>query len=288
MTRIYTPKEIEVGDVPTLYALAEANKKIVEVITDLKDKSQIIGASSYGSLASPNKLAHVSSDLDWLIVFESLEQMSDSQTFAELIEWLKAQHLDFSNPIVSLDSLRMENHIIGPIIYSIRANSERVIIGKDPVEFFDLERTKLLEIISRLFHTFTRYFYEDIAKYHSTKKDIDLLVDLLQKSLNFFLDTYRSMQILEDDGKEKTNYRTYLAHYMGKLKDDLLEDGARVDRFIAMYKDEITKVLDANNDITRNKYKAFLNDSRDVIMSSARFCRGNIEFFRSKIHGKQT
>lgn len=284
MTKIYTPKEIELSQIPTPEVLAAANIKISSTLMDLSDNSKILGATSYGSLAKLNKTGHVSSDLDWLIVFKKLEDLAECDSLADLIESLKELHLDFSNPIVSLDSLQQNNHIIGPIVYSIKANTERVIIGQDPIDFFDMERKNLIDVVSRLFHTFTRYFYENLVHYPSTKEDLDSLIRLLQSALNFFLDTYRSMQILQDEGENTVSYQKYLEYYQNKIGEEILKDGLRVSNFIADYKKQIEDVVMHGDANSMRAYMSFIKESRDVIMSSAKFCRGNIDFFRSKIN----
>ncbi len=286
MTRIYTPKKIELSQIPTSDGLKTANSQISNALMDLNNESKILGATSYGSLASPNKPAHVSSDLDWLIVFNKLEDLAECQVLADLIESLKRLNLDFSNPIISLDSIKQGNHIIGPIIYSIKANSERVIIGQDPIEFFEMERGKLIETISKLVHTYTRYFYENLVHYPSTKEDLDKLIQLLQIALNFFLDTYRSMQIIHDEGKAPVNFQKYLDYYQDEIEAEVLSNGLKVSNFVVNYRRQIESVVSNEDANGMGEYISFIKRSRDVIISSAKFCRGNIDFFRTKINGQ--
>lgn len=288
MTRILTRRELEEKKYPSSEDLKTADNKIRSVLTDLKDKGTIIGSTSYGSFYDRHKRTDIASDIDWMVIFSSLEQMMESEEFADLLVFLNELNVPFYNPIISIENIESGNHIIAPILHCIRINTGRVIIGKDPVDIFKENgvTSKNIRIISRLFASYTRYFYEEVTKYPLAKKNDEVLVRLLQLAINFFGETYRTMITLKEDTESRLDstisYENYAEYYALEIDENIIKMGFEVIAFMIKYKEMINVVLSSRSTKeVLDEYDNFLRRHKYLVDVAARFCRENINHFRS-------
>lgn len=296
MPKIYSPSEITNGDYPANEeSMRKAAAEAHSVVQEAHRKGDIVSASSFGSLyAQETTQFNRTSDVDWLIVFADLERMIGSQEFVRMQAALRDAHVPFGSPVLSMESVRSGNHLIGPILHGIRTTAHRLIVGEDPVELFHRHgvRKNSREILSHMFASYPRYFFENLcAAAARASHDPQALTDLLQRVTDYCIDTYRSMTVIEepeDDFSSPITFESYVTKYEKRLPLDALQNGERVVEFIKTYKSTVNRIIDdvsvENDDAERQKivaaYAGFLQSYLSISKDAVLFCQANIDCFR--------
>jgi hypothetical protein len=247
--------------------------------------------SLYGSFASKVNFGEAS-DLDWIIIFESIEAMFDSIEFAEVQCLLREAHIPFTSPVISIPDIENEKHLIGPLIYGIRQTVNRIIIARDPVELFDEYGYNNIAILSHMFASYPRYFFElVVSQYRLCQKNEEILSALLQMSVDYTVDTCRSMVAIRAEAEDRVfdlTFDNYRALYQKDIKEEDMVIGNSIFEFLSEYKkwlSEVIAVLKKGSDKEREgiiqEYANFLGRNKDLIIKSIHFCRANIDYFKN-------
>src|SRR3989344_2380981 len=294
MPKIYSPQEVFRGEFPSgIEQMQEAAAGACQPMRQAHKKGDVVAASSYGSLYNEEGQFNRTSDIDWLIVFESLERMMDSMEYTDMQRLLREARIPFGSTVLSFESVECCNHLIGPLLHGIRRSVRRVIVGEDPVELFRRHGTKKnsREILSHMFASYPRYFFESIpGNVHHAQEDGEILAGLLQRAIDYFIDTYRSMIVLqahEDDFSTPLSFDTYSALYKEEIPPSSMECGRRVQTFIQLYKERMRDTMShsAKGDEPEKEdgaaeYGSFLRGYLPIVKDSVLFCQTNIECFR--------
>lgn len=274
--KILSPKEYETDHYPTMEDLHNAIDYISNNLEDLVKNGDVIGATSCGSFFFPEKQSNILSDIDWIIVFSSLEKQLSSTKFQGILSYFQEKNIPFFNPVLSIEAIENKNHIIAPIMHGIRQATERIIQGEDLVILLESHGVKKndIEIISRLFSTFTRYFFEYL--FYNNEKNVNDIVKNIQTGLGFYTDTYRTMLVLQcqpDDFATTLDMVTYLNKYKQYLSPESISFVEEIERFKSIYKSMIFKK------VPLGEYVDFINECRGLAFKIAMFCKENILIF---------
>lgn len=277
---ILSTQEFEKKTYPTLDDLHNVIKEIITVLDELTTEGILLGASSYGSFFHPKGNPNFLSDIDWIIIFKNFSQLLQNKLFQELLNNLREKNIPFYNPILSQESIQLDNHIISPILHGIKQSTKRKIHGIDPVDIF-LQygvRKNDFNIIWKLFSTFTRYFHEIIVLHN--KSSLNDHIQLLQLSLGFYHDTFRSMIVAicdKEDFETELNYEIYMQKFLHKINDDILEIGLEIEHFKNNYLDHV------QNYSSVLVYEKFLIQNHSLPHKIAKFSLENISYFKHQI-----
>lgn len=291
MPEIYPPEVIAKRTYPSIEALTQAAGVVQDAVSQMHKRGDVVSASSLGSLYDADKTPVIGSDIDWMIIFADLQAMLGSAELKQMLQELTQKKVPFHNPVLSLDSIANNNFMIAPILHGMRRSTKRIITGEDPVNIFEQHGIKKNdhEMISRIFASYTRYFFEEVATaLHEISGNKEVLAGLLEKALNFYRETYRSMIVAsldEDDYSKSLTFEVYQELYADTIKADSMSSGTDVETFLADY-NALLQTLDASVDAEaerRQQYEQFLSDRAGVVQSSALFSQANIQHFRSTI-----
>lgn len=273
--------------------MQDAASTSARLLQQAHHKGDVVAASSYGSLYNGNGQFNRTSDIDWLIVFESLERMLDSTEYTQMQRILQVAHIPFGSPALSLENVKCGNHLIGPLLHGVKQSVFRVVIGDDPIELFRSHGIKKnsREILSRMFGSYPRYFYEGIpANLQDARDDDEVLTSLLQRSVDYFIDTYRSMIVMnahEEDYSVPLDFATYEGLYEGTIPPSAMECGKRIHSFIRKYKALIQETMlkveqggEADRQEEASMYASALFGYLSAVKDAVLFCQANIECFR--------
>ena len=289
MPEIYPPEVIAKRTYPSIEELTIATGVVRDAVNDMHKRGDVVSASSLGSLYDADKMPVIGSDIDWMIIFADLQAMLGSEEFKKMMRELAQKRVPFHNPVLSLDSIASNNFMIAPILHGMRRSTKRIVTGEDPVNLFEQHGIKKNdhEMISRIFASYTRYFFEEVATtLHEVSDNKEVLARLLEKALNFYRETYRSMIVTsldEDDYSKPLTFEVYQELFADTIKADSMSSGTDVEIFLADY-NALLQALDASTDAEaerREQYEQFLSDRAGVVQSSALFSQANIQHFRS-------
>lgn len=269
-----------------------AGRALVELLAIANKKGDVIGASSYGSRGNAQGLFDECSDFDWIIVFDSLQSMCRSDELGRLHGVLKRYGIALSSPVVALESIQFKNHLLGPVMWGIRQTPVREVIGRDPVEIFDAYGGVDYELnLSMMFASYPRFFYEFVAaNRRRAKAEINVLIRLLQKSVDYFADTWRSMiglAAVREGRILPMTFESYKLLYGDRIPKEALRCGERVMSFVRTYRLFVRGVgtlggrsfdLGPNRGLVAN-YQALLQEHANVVEDAVSFDQSNIEWF---------
>lgn len=293
MTRIFTPEELIQSHFPeSVEKIRNSGHEVNRILEISQSKGDIIGATSYGSLYGQNTSLTRTSDIDWLIVFQSIEAIFSSEELKHIIRVLNTAHIGFSSPVLSLESIESNTHLIGPIQMGIRNNIHRVIIGRDPIDILAEKQVhpNNIRIIDSMFSSYPRYFYESIFTQLSNVKDVESLAVMMQKAVDYFTDMYRTMIVLGPvDGTSSPilSYGMYKINYSQKIGEKALAAGEHLHSFINQYKSLVEDVMSEllleesakKKQELVDQYKVFLIENVKILINAIIFCQKNIEYF---------
>lgn len=291
MPEIYPPTVIAQRTYPSVEEITEATETVRDVVSGMHRRGDVVSASSYGSLFDEDKTPVIGSDIDWMIIFSDLHAMLHSSEFKQMLQELSQKRVPFHSPVLSLDSIASNNFMIGSILHGIRGSTNRVISGEDPVSLFTrygIQKNDT-DMLSHIFASYTRYFFEEAATAgHAVPDNKEVLAKLLEKALNFYKETYRSMIVVAleaDDYSKPLTFDMYQELYANDIDANSIDRGADVELFQNDY-NALLLSLETSTDHAserQDQYEKFLSDNMDVVQSSALFSQANIQYFRSKI-----
>lgn len=297
MTKILNVDEIENKTYPqSALEIRRVSHEVEKLIFQAFAEGEIVSASSYGSAYQNNsKKLLIASDVDWLIVFKNVNAMLESDSLMHVFQKLNTSHIPFNSPILSIENIQCGNHLIAPLLAGVRIAAKRVIVGEDPLKLFSQYGIAPDDrrVISSIFSSFLRYFFESALRNHDTQPSGDL-IGQLQRAIDYFQETYRTMIVANDQRPENIDYKTYEAIYAEKINVATVAMGKSIDQFIQRYKQMIATVIHNRSkieseheldDLTSN-YISFLRKDRGVVKKAVLFCQENIKYYYNNKCGK--
>lgn len=288
MTKFLTKESVNNNNFPNIESLLKADKKVEEVIKTLVEQDKIIAASSFGSLYNDPINISVTSDLDWIVIFKDLKSITESKELTKLLVYLEENNVPIDIICLWEEIVKVGNHTICPILYSIKSSINRKILGKDPLEIFKqngIEKNKL-QIIYNLFSTYTRYYFEDSRLFLKAVNDENTMINLFQKSVNFYSEVYKTMIVSEsklDNYSTLSTFENYEKMFKNKINQEIIIKGKEIEKFIHSYKEIINSVVKESGIELKNKllseYIKFLKSNMKIIILCMEFCQSNIKYF---------
>jgi len=298
--KILFPKEIKNKAYPqNPLEIHRTSRKVEEIIYQTFAVGEVISASSYGSAYfnhSKGRKFSIVSDIDWLIVFRDVKTMLESDYLRQVFQQFNESHIPFNSPILSIENIKCGNHLIAPLLAGVRIAANRVIVGEDPLRLFSHYgiRADDNRVISSIFSSFLRYFFELSLGNYESQSSPEKLVGQLQRAIDYFQETYRTMVVVSNPMPQKIDYQAYETLLAEKIDKETLTMGLSIDQFIRKYKRMITAVIHDRNGIESEGelkdliagYNDFLKNNYGVIKKAVLFCQENIKYYYNSKSGK--
>lgn len=269
--KIFSPNEYHQNKQPSENDFDSAIELSSEVLNELYNCQDIVGATLYGSCVGDRQNWTIASDIDWLIIFSSLEQQLECNDLLKISVHFQSLNIPFNSPITNINSIERGYHNIGPLLFGIRSTPKRIVIGQDPVQVFNRYGfVSTREYLERALANTSRFFFENVSTIDLSS---DGLTKRIQLSIDYFDDIFRSMIILFANTNSIDSPIFNTEYYVDSFSSLISEECIEIVKTVAAFKSEYRSILSSNS--SNEYYEEFLRDNISLVFLIARFCLMN-------------
>jgi len=289
--KIYQPNQIFRSQIPTKESITQVYEKTKEILHNMVEEKQLLGACSYGSV--PNKTFEINSDIDWIFLFEDHKNILNSKELKSIFELHKQNYIDFNPPITTLNYIRQKFHHLN-ITDEIKKQNSREVIGLDPIQtYYKYANTSdYLLAINAQFQDFNKTYFENIIYNYSIKSNLSNYIVCLETAFNACQFIRRNMLSYTQDFEQNLNQnqkieQIYSSIFADFISPESLEFNLKIDIFKSDYLELLNKtVVGEVSMLSINNYIKFLMDQESFILESFQFCSENLEIFEKILSPK--